>query len=179
MKPLARIGDGERAVIDERTRAGYSQPLDLLADHEAVLRALVERLLPGVAGNIDLAAFVDSHAGQPMGRGDRPDGLPPVPELFEAGLAALASSGFVQQNEADQRALISRMRRGEADDELGMPAKDFVDRLLDKALQGFLAHPDTWIRIGFNGPAYPEGYAWIGTAEVTARHDKRAGWDKL
>jgi hypothetical protein len=51
--------------------------------------------------------------------------------------------------------------------------------LLDKALAGYLAHPDTWARIGFNGPAYPEGYAWIGTAEVVARHDGKPGWDRL
>jgi hypothetical protein len=75
--------------------------------------------------------------------------------------------------------LIGRMRNGDADDELGMPAKDFIDRLLDKALAGYLAHPDTWTRIGFTGPAYPEGYAWIGPAEVIARHARKPGWDRL
>jgi hypothetical protein len=72
-----------------------------------------------------------------------------------------------------------RMRNGDADTELGLPAKEFVDRLLDKALAGYLAHPDTWIRIGFTGPAYPEGYAWIGPAEALARHERKPGWDKL
>jgi hypothetical protein len=180
VKPLDRIGDRERAVIDERTAAGYGTPaLEHFADTAGVLRVLLERLLPGVPANIDLASFVDSHAGKAMGRGDRRQGLPPVPELFAAGLVALAGRGFVNQSEDDQRALIGRMRRGEADDELGVPAKDFVDRLLDKALAGYLAHPDTWIRIGFTGPAYPEGYAWIGGAEAIARHDKKPGWDKL
>ena len=180
MKPLDRIGDQERAVIDERTNTGYGTPaLEHFADTADVLRALLDRLLPGVPANMDLASFVDSHASQPMGRGDRRDGLPPVPELFAAGLAALARAGFADMTEEDQRALIGRMRGGEADKELGMPALDFVDRLLDKALAGYLAHPDTWIRIGFGGPAYPEGYAWIGPAEAIARHDKKPGWDKL
>jgi hypothetical protein len=179
MKPLDRMGERERAVIDERTATGYGAPLEHFAEHEPTLRALLERLLPGVAANIDLAAFVDSHTGKAMGRGDRRDGLPPEPDLFAAGLAALGDAGFTDGNENDQRALIGRMRDGDADTELGMPAKDFVDRLLDKALVGYLAHPDTWIRIGFTGPAYPEGYSWIGPAEAIARHDRKPGWDKL
>jgi hypothetical protein len=179
VKPLDRIGDRERMVIDERTRTGYNAPLEQFADIEPTLRVLLERLLPGVPANIDLAAFVDTHTGKPMGRGDRRDGLPPEPELFASGLAALVDAGFDAMGEDGQGELIGRMRNGDADDELGMPAKDFVDRLLDKALAGYLAHPDTWIRIGFNGPAYPEGYAWIGPAEATARHDRKPGWDKL
>lgn len=179
MKPLDRIGTQERAVIDERSNTGYAAPLERFAEVETTLRALLERLLPGVPANIDLAAFVDRHTGQAMGRGDRRAGLPAEPELFSAGLAALAGADFAEAAEDDQRALIGRMRSGDADDELGMPAKDFVDRLLDKALAGYLAHPDTWIRVGFNGPAYPEGYAWVGPAEAIARHDKKPGWDKL
>lgn len=179
MKPPDRVGAQERAVIDERSNTGYAAPLEHFAAHEATLRAFLERLLPGVPANIDLAAFVDSRIGQAMGRGDRRAGLPAEPDLFTAGLTALAGAGFADAAEEDQRALIGRMRNGDADDELDMPAKDFVDRLLDKALAGYLAHPDTWIRIGFNGPAYPDGYAWIGPAEAIARHDKKAGWDKL
>jgi hypothetical protein len=80
---------------------------------------------------------------------------------------------------SDQRGLVTRMRNGTADEELGVPAKAFVDRLLDRALTGYLAHPDTWVRIGFAGPAYPEGYAWIGPAEAVARHQREPGWDLL
>ena len=166
-------------MIGERTATGYRGPLEHFADTEDVLRALLETLLPGVPANIDLAAFVDTRTGQPMGRGDRRDGLPPEPDLFAAGLNALAKAGFADQSEDARRDLVARMRRGEADKELKLPAKDFVDRLLDKALAGYLAHPDTWMRIGFAGPAYPEGYAWIGPAEAVARHDKKPGWERL
>lgn len=181
MKPLDRIGDVERAVIGERTATGYAVTRFEYFDaaQVEVLRVLLARLLPGVPANIDLVGFVDTHTGKPMGRGDRRAGLPPEPELATAGLDALAAAGFTARTEDDQRALIGRMRRGEADEELGMPAKDFIDRLLDKALAGYLAHPDTWVRIGFTGPAYPEGYSWIGPAEAIARHDKRPGRDKL
>jgi hypothetical protein len=180
VKPLDRIGDRERALIEERRATGYRAPqLAHFSGSEAVLRTLLGRLLPGVPATIDLACFVDHHTGRPLGRGDRRAGLPAEPELFAAGLAALADAGFTDMADTDQHALIRRMRRGQADDELGIPAKDFVDRLLDKALTGYLAHPDTWIRIGFNGPAYPEGYAWIGPAEAIARHTHEPGWDRL
>ena len=180
MKPLERLGDRERQIVTERRRDGYGLgPFGQLAEHEEVLRAVLDVLLPGVPAEIDLAAFVDANTGRPLGRGDRPEGSPPEPDLFNAGLGALSRAGFKDMTTEDRRGLIGRMRRGEADTELGAPAKLFIDRLLDKALTGYLAHPDTWERIGFQGPAYPEGYAWIGPAEVVARHDRKPGWQSL
>jgi hypothetical protein len=180
MKPLDRIGDRERTVVEDRSATGYRViGLTHFADTEDVLRSLLERLLPGVPDDIDLAAFVDSHAGKAMGRGDRRPGVPAELELFVAGLTTLTAVGFSGRTEEEQRILIGRMRRGEADDELDMAAKEFVDRILDKALAGYLAHPDTWARIGFGGPAYPEGYAWIGPAEAVARRRMAPGWDRL
>jgi hypothetical protein len=180
VKPLDRTGEHERKVVEDRSATGYGVVhLTHFADAEDALRILLERLLPGVPDAIDLAAFVDSHAGEAMGRGDRRPGLPSELELFAVGLTTLTEMGFSEQGEDEQRGLIGRMRRGDADEELDMPAKEFVDRILDKALAGYLAHPDTWIRIGFGGPAYPEGYAWIGPAEAVARRRKALGWDKL
>lgn len=167
-------------MVEDRSASGYRvRRLRHFGDTEDVLRALLERLLPGVPEDIDIAAFVDSYTGKAMGRGDRRPGVPAELELFVGGLATLAALGFSEHTEEEQRILIGRMRRGEADDELDMAAKDFVDRILDKALAGYLAHPDTWARIGFGGPAYPEGYAWIGPAEAAARRRKAPGWDRL
>jgi hypothetical protein len=180
VKPLDRLGDRERDIITARRRDGYGTgPLQQFADVELVLRAVVDLLLPGVPSAIDLTAFVDANTGRAQGRGDRPAGTPAEPQLFHAGLGALAASRFTQMSADARRTLIGRMRRGEADDELGVPAKLFIDRLLDKALTGYLAHPDTWERIGFAGPAYPEGYAWIGLDEIRARHDHKPGWESL
>lgn len=180
MKPDDRLGDQEREIVARRRHDGYEAAADgPLAAFEAVLRSLLDQLLPGVPGAIDLAAFVDANTGQPLGRGDRPDGAPAEPDLFRAGLAALGERNFTALGPDEQRSLITRMRRGDADEELGLRAKLFVDRLLAKALTGYLAHPDTWERIGFNGPAYPEGYAWIGLDEVRARHDRKPGWGSL
>jgi len=181
VKRLDQLGAKERALIEERQRSGYRrEALERCGGAlEAELRALVARLLPGVPESIDLAAFVDAHAEDPIGRGDRSPGLPPIAELFRLGLQALGDIGFARMPVDEQDRLIGRMRRGEADEELGLPAKEFVDRLLVKALAGYLAHPDTWERIGFNGPAYPNGYAWINPTAVARRHERFPGASRL
>jgi hypothetical protein len=180
VKPLDRLDARTRQIIEERRSTGYHK--DSLANFEDlknVLSSLIERLLPGVPQDIDLVAFVDEFAVKSLGRGDRRPGVPPDLELFRKGLLALQDRRFEQSSPEDKDKLIARMRRGQADNDLGLPAREFIDRLLNKALAGYLAHPDVWERIGFNGPAYPEGYAWIGRAEVQARHKKARGAEYL
>jgi hypothetical protein len=180
VKAREQLGPKELQVIEERRRNGYRrETLENFAEVEEELRALIARLLPGVPEAIDLAGFVDAHADDPIGRGDRSPGLPPIPDLFRLGLSALRASGFARLPTEEQDRLIGRMRRGQADEELGLPAKEFVDRLLVKALSGYLAHPDTWDRIGFNGPAYPNGYAWITPTAVARRHEGFPGASRL
>jgi hypothetical protein len=180
VKSLRSLGERERALIEERRRSGYRvERLERFGGElEPQLRALIERLLPGVE-DMDLAGFVDSHAEHTLGHGDRAPGVPPAPELLRRGLAALATRGFAQAPATEQDALIARMRRGQADAALGLHAKHFVNRLLALALAGYLSHPDTWERIGFTGPAYPEGYAWISTQAVARRHEGFVGADRL
>jgi hypothetical protein len=181
VKELESLGERERAVVAERRSGGYRA--DRLARYggrlETELRALVARLLPQAGPSIDLAAFVETHAEHTLGRGDRAPGVPAFPELVRLGLEALADGSFSELSSTEQDALVLRMRRGEADGELGLPAKEFVDRLLLHALAGYLAHPDTWERMGFNGPAYPEGYAWISRGAAAARHEGFPGAGRL
>ncbi len=180
MKRLETLGRRERTVIEERRQTGYRvERLARFREFEPTLRALVARLLPGTPEAIDLAAFVDSHADHSLGRGDRKPGLPPTPDLLRQGLSALSSRRFATLDAATQEALIGRMRRGEADEEFGLEAKEFIDRLLVLACAGYLAHPDAWERIGFNGPAYPEGYAWISKGAAVRRHEGFAGAARL
>jgi Gluconate 2-dehydrogenase subunit 3 len=181
VKRRDQLGSKEQAVIEERRRSGYrGKALEHYGGAlEGELGALVARLLPGVPEPIDLAAFVDAHADDPIGRGDRSPGLPPIAELFRLGLRALAELGFARMPAEEQDRLIARMRRGQADEELRLPAREFVDRLLVKALAGYLAHPDTWERIGFNGPSYPHGYAWITPTAVARRHEGFPGASRL
>jgi hypothetical protein len=181
VKELASLGEKERAIVEERRRSGYRvERLTRFGDQlEPTLRALLARLLPGIEIDIDLAAFVDTHAEHTLGRGDRSPGVPPSPQLLRQGLEALTNRGFANAPESEQDALIRHMRRGEAETALGMPAKEFIDRLLLLALAGYLSHPDAWEKIGFNGPAYPEGYAWISPWAVARRHENFAGAGRL
>ena len=179
MKDLQALGQRERAVVEERRLSGYRVEQLRFAEFESVLRALIARLLPGVPETIDLAAFVDSHADHSLGRGDRKPGVPLAPELLRQGLATLDAHGFARLDQEAKDALIGRLRRGDADDELGFAAKEFIDRLLVLACAGYLAHPDGWERIGFNGPAFPEGYAWISRGATARRHEGFAGAGRL
>jgi hypothetical protein len=179
VKKLDTLGQRERAIVEQRRRSGYQVDHLRFVEFETVLQALVNRLLPGVPETIDLAGFVDSHAEHSLGRGDRKAGVPAVPELLRQGLAALDARGFAALDEAGQDALIGRMRHGDADEELGFAAKEFIDRLLVLACAGYLAHPDGWERIGFNGPAYPEGYAWISRGATARRHEGFPGSGRL
>ncbi|MDP9389620.1 MAG: gluconate 2-dehydrogenase subunit 3 family protein [Actinomycetota bacterium] len=177
MKPLDKLGRREREIVEERRTsvAGEQRLIHFDELHEPTLRAFLDRLLPGVPAHVDLAAFVDRHLEEPLGRGDRKDGMPPTAELIRQSIDAFTRERFTELTGAEQGNVIGRLRHGD----LGAEAKEFIDRLLDKALMGYLAHPDTWGRIGFNGPAYPQGYAWIDVEEVAARHDRKPGWDKL
>jgi Gluconate 2-dehydrogenase subunit 3 len=180
VKKPETLGKRERAVISERRQSGYRVArLDRFAEFEPTLRALIARLLPGTPETIDLAAFVDSHAAHSLGRGDRKPGLPPAPDLLREGLSALAKLGFATLEVTAQDALIGQMRRGEADEQLALDAKEFIDRLLVLTCAGYLAHPDAWERIGFNGPSYPEGYAWISKGATARRHEGFAGAGRL
>ncbi len=180
MKRPETLGPRERALVEERRQSGYRvERLTRFAEFEPTLRALLALLLPRTPDTIDLAAFVDSHAEHSLGRGDRKPGLPPPRDLLREGLSALASRGFATLDVTARDALIERMRRGEADEELSLEAKEFIDRLLVLACAGYLAHPDAWQRIGFNGPAYPEGYAWISKGATARRHDGFAGAGRL
>ncbi|MCA1727464.1 MAG: gluconate 2-dehydrogenase subunit 3 family protein [Actinobacteria bacterium] len=176
---MRRLGEREREVVAARS-AAEPRPLERFGGRlEPPLRALVDRLIPGAPTGVDIAGFIDATVDDPLGRGDRSPGVPERAELFRMGLDALAGEGFADWPEDRQRELIARMRRGDADGDLGWPAKAFTDALLERALTGYLSHPDVWERIGFHGPAYPEGYAWIGPDEAVARHEKQPGWAAL
>jgi gluconate 2-dehydrogenase subunit 3-like protein len=181
VKNLDSLGEKERAIVDERRRTSYRvETLNRFGGElEPTLRALLALLLPNLEVDVDLVGFVDSHAEHTLGQGERPPGVPPAPQLLRRGLEVLSSRGFANAPESEQEALVRRMRRGEAEAALGIPAKAFIDRLLVLALAGYLSHPDTWERIGFNGPAYPEGYAWISPSAIARRHEGFAGAGRL
>lgn len=156
-------------------------------DEAATMRAMLARLIPQEEG-IDLVGFIDTVTGDPLGRGDKKPGLPEELEFFRLGLQGLNDEAQARHGQrfevltVEQQDEILRAVRGNA--VLGgvwdkIPADKFFVKLYSKALHGYFAHPKAWMRIGFYGPSYPEGYAWLGAGEVRQRHERAAGWDRL
>jgi hypothetical protein len=178
-----------RAIAQERLATNYSRDwLEHFDEAEAAtMRALLKQLIPDDEG-IDLVGFIDWAAGRPLGRGDKRPGMPDEVELFKLGLKGLDHTAQEQHghsfralDSSQQEALISSMANGSLSGGVWqeIPPDYFLERYYAKALHGYFAHPRVWMRIGFMGASYPEGYTWLSAAQVKMRHERHAGWDKL
>lgn len=168
--------DKVAAVIDQRFSTNYAQTaLTHFTDQEVVtLRAFVRVLVPDSEG-LDLLGWLDLSVGSRLGRGDWKPEMPPELELYKAGTRLLdeLSGGAAFANlPADQ--VETTIRNLQADE----TGKYFMERFLEKILHGYYSHPRVWMRIGFYGPSYPEGYIWLRLDEVQKRHERAAGWDR-
>ncbi len=180
----------ERKIVEERLRTNFSrEELEQFSpDEAATMAAALERLIPQDEG-IDLVGFMDWATGKPLGRGDRRPGLPAEAELFHQGLRGLDQTSQARYHghrfttlpveERDEVLRAVQEGRAEGDIWQAIPSDYFFQRFYGKALHGYFAHPKAWMRIGFMGAAYPEGYTWLGRAEVKARHERQIGWDRL
>lgn len=174
-----------RKILLERRNSNYSRPIKHFSKAEAVtMKALLECLVPQSEG-LDLVGYVDKVIGRPLGRGDRPEGLLPENELFKEGLVAIdQASKLLMQKPFSELSLPNRsdfLRRLQSEGVSGeiwerVPFQTFLTRLLMKALTGYCSHPRVWLRMGFPGPSYPEGYVWITEAEIRQRRRHFPGW---
>jgi hypothetical protein len=153
----------------------------------ATMRALLRQLIPEDEG-IDLVGFMDWATGRPLGRGDKRPGMPEEAELFKLGLQGLDQTAqtlhghdFRGLDSSQQEAIISSVANGSAEGAVWkqIPPDYFFERFYGKALHGYFAHPRVWMRIGFMGASYPEGYTWLTGPQVKMRHERQTGWDKL
>jgi hypothetical protein len=179
----------ERQVIEERLSGNFSRPqLEQFSEDEAAtLGAMLQRLIPQEEG-VDLVGFLDWATGRPLGRSDRQPGMPDEPELFRLGLqginqTSLARFGshFRELPGTQQDEVLQAIQEGQAEGEIWkrIPSKYFFIRFYGKALMGYFAHPKAWMRIGFPGPSYPEGYLWVNIGQVRQRHRRQPGWDSF
>jgi hypothetical protein len=164
------------AIVDERMQTNFSrESLEHFDGNEArTMGALLALLIPESEG-VDLVGWMDSAVGNPLGRGDWKPGMPMEMELFKKGLRKLdemSGSRFADVPAERQDEIVRQLR----EDELGAY---FLKRFYGKALHGYFGHPRVWMRIGFYGPAYPEGYVWLGREQVRMRHERAPGWEKL
>lgn len=172
-------------IAEERLRTNYSRnPLEHFSDREArAMRAFLARLIPESEG-VDLVGWMDFALGKPFGRGDWRPGMPLEQELFKRGLhtlelaaAAAYSAPFAALTADRQDEIVGRFQRGESPG--GEVGRYFFERFYAKALHGYFGHPRVWMRIGFYGASYPEGYVWLGRDPVRMRHERAPGWDTL
>ncbi len=183
---------------DERTRRIITGRMDgrfarerlerFTPDEAGLLMAILKRLIPGDEG-IDLVGFLDWAVDRPLGRGDRPEGAPEDAILFKEGLKGVEESvkagygkgSFTELTPGEQDGFLTELQEGRLEGGIwdGISPSYFFIKLLTRALIGYCSHPLVWMRMGFPGPSYPEGYVWITHEELPARRQHKPGWKTL
>lgn len=180
---LERLEPEMRQLIEERESTGYSRELQFFTPEEVpVVRAVVERLVPHESPRIDLVSFLDWAIGRPLGDGARRPGLPDERTLVREGLTFLQgvararrASEFSDLGKDEQKALLGELKAGKIEGGSldGEAQRQLFRLLLRKALLGYTAHPDAWERMGFYGPAYPDGYLAFSLDEIKAQRERK------
>jgi gluconate 2-dehydrogenase gamma chain len=162
-----------RAIAEERLRTNYArEKLENFTEEEAaIMRAALDRLIPQDE-EIDIRGV----------------GMPEEKEVLKIGLRGLDESAqtlfatpFIELEGGQQDEILDQVQNNKAPGESWrqVPGDYFFHRLYSRALTGYYAHPRVWMRIGFYGASYPEGYAWLGRGQVKQRHERAVGWERL
>ena len=180
-----------RQLLMKRMEEGFRRDVleNFSTEEAAVLRAALGRMLPGKdEDGVDLAGFVDWALDKPLGRGDRRKGMPPDDILIRRGVVGIEETAWImfgkpfhRLREFHQDDVLREIQSGAAKGEIWMevPPQRFFTKLMLKAVTGYFSYPPTWMRMGFPGPSYPEGYVWIGQKEIMARRRHFPGWKTL
>ena len=91
-------------------------------------------------------------------------------QFYKDGLA-LAAADFLKSTgkdffSADDKEIgeyIEKIMKNENGD---ARVKRFIAKVLSDAALIYYSYPESWNKIGFPGPAYPEGYAYLGCGEA-------------
>jgi hypothetical protein len=178
-----------KGMVEERMATNYTRERleEFSEDEAATMRAALERLIPQ-SEEVDLVGFIDRYAGDPLGRGDKKPGVPPTKEVFHLGIKGLNEIAntqhqkpFAQLGDRERDEILRTVQEGKAKGGAWdrVPSDYFFEHFYGKALHGYFSHPRAWMRIGFMGAAYPEGYRWLGRAQVKQRHERTIGWDVM
>ncbi|MAX00089.1 MAG: gluconate 2-dehydrogenase [Sphingomonas sp.] len=172
--------DKTRAVVD--ARIATSEP-DVLSEPErAVLRRLVDRIVPQPEGRapVNAAALLLEKIAADRGDGYRHARLPRVREAWERGLAAIDAearerhgTGFAALDNRQADSVIQAIQQGDvcAAQWEAIPADLFWSyRILPDIVSAYYAHPSAWSAMGFGGPASPRGY-------VRLEANRRDSWE--
>lgn len=81
-------------------------------------------------------------------------------ELYKKGLAELAK---IKNNFAEN---VNKLLKEKESTEFDPVVFDFISQVRMDSARIFYSHPVSWNQIGFPGPAYPEGYAYLDCNEA-------------
>lgn len=188
----------EADAWDEHTRSIVRRRLEppkkpgFLTRHEAqTLRSIAAHLLyeerDDVLGYV--LSHIDDRLKDPVGEGQRKEGVPPEAELIRRGLVALDAvarqrhqAALVDCDVQQQFAILASLQIGGLEpvpEWQGLPQKDLFTKLLSLCVEAFASHPAVWSEIGYAGPAYPRGYYRIeqGVTDPWEARSERNGDD--
>lgn len=166
----SRVTDRTREVLLQRAHSPDPAyvPKSISPLSFAVLRAVVQRLIPQAEGEdfIDIAARLDTGMSGGVGDGWRYATMPPDGEALVRGLELIETTAqsqhkvsFIALVPEDQDALLSQVQKGE----LISPRLDagrWFEDLLAEVTEIYVSHPATLAAMGFSGilflPRWPQ-----------------------
>ena len=163
------FNDPTRAVLRRRLTEVPPRRFFTAQEWRAV-EALCDAAMPqeGEPNPVPLAAWIDAALHEGRGSGTRHADMPPTPEAWRQGLAALdaeakarGAADFATLDRAARGALLRDVDRGDvtADEWHDLPPQRFFRHLVLTEIVGiYYAHPTGQSEIGFGGPASPRGY---------------------
>lgn len=174
--------EATRRVV--RKRLGEIPPRRFFDEREwLIAEAVAARIVPQPdrpSSPVPIVPFIDARLHEKRGKGTRYADMPPAPDAWRRGLAAIDDEsrtrfgrGFGDLTAGEQDAILRRVQRGEVASALwdGLPPQRFFTTvLLDDIVGEYYAHPAAWSEIGFGGPASPRGYVRLG-------FDQRDPWE--
>jgi hypothetical protein len=160
---------------------------------EETVVAVASRLLPGAVPARVLALFIDEAFDQQLGRGDEREGVMPRSELLPAGFSVLdaaaaaahtdtaddADGAFARLDSAQQDELLRRAERGALGGPQGFDSRIWFGKVRELVLLAYGSDPRGMVEMGFGGPTYASGQAWLNSMEVQRRADRAPGYQRF
>lgn len=153
-------------VVETRikTETAGGAVYNFFSPEEAVLlEKVVDALLPQDEGSprVKIAEAIDKDLAEDF-KGVRYGNNPWPREFYKKGLLELKDLNFGILGDKEVFDFIAGVMLRRSDDFL----KSFLKRVLSDAVKIYYSHPGAWQKVGFPGPAYPEGYGFLGCGEA-------------
>ena len=170
----ARTSAATRRVLEERAEPAPYTPF-LSAEHMAMLRALVDAILPQASAGttVDIAEAIDRRLASGEGSGFRYAVLPADGEAYRQGLSIFhrmleqtPMKTFDRMPPPARESYIRCVCNGDVDGPAQFPLSVFLKLLRTDAVRLWMAHPSTMRAVGYfgfaDGATGNEGWRAIG-----------------